>query len=128
MTKTIDQRVDEYIQIRDRISAMEKAHDEAVKPFKTVLEGLNGLLLQYLNNLGVESARTNSGTVYVTRKTSATVADPAVFWEFIKRTGQQELIDKRANKTAVSDFVTETGNPPPGVNFSVMQVVGVRRS
>jgi len=126
--KTIDQRVDQYVQIRDKIRDMEKAHDEAIKPYKDALEGLNGLLLNHLNSLGVESARTNSGTVYATRRTSASVADPNAFWDYILESKQYELIDKRANKTAVTDFVTVTGNPPPGVNFSVTQVVGVRRS
>jgi len=128
MSTTIDDRVDQYVKIRDKIREMEKTHEEIIKPYKEALEGLNSLLLQHLQTMGVESARTMSGTVYITPKTSASVADVSAFWDFIISNNAFELIDKRANKTAVSDFVREKGMAPPGVNYSVTHVVGVRRS
>jgi len=38
-----------------------------------------------------------------------------------------DLLDRKANVTAVSDFIEENNAPPPGVNFSTTYVVGVRR-
>jgi hypothetical protein len=124
---SIDTRVEQYVKIRDKIKDLEKIHDDTVKPYKDALEGLNALLLQHLQELGVESARTSSGTVYRSNKTSASVADPAAFFDFVLANKTFDLLDKRANKTAVSDYVKDNGTPPPGVNYTVSQVVGVRR-
>jgi hypothetical protein len=126
-TTSIDTRVEQYVKIRDKIRDLEKAHDDTIKPYKDALEGLNALLLQHLQELGVESARTSSGTVYRSNKTSASVADPAAFFDFVLANKTFDLLDKRANKTAVTDYVKDTGSPPPGVNYTVSQVVGVRR-
>jgi hypothetical protein len=91
---SIDTRVEQYVKIRDKIRDLEKAHDDAIKPYKDALEGLNALLLQHLQELGVESARTSSGTVYRSNKTSASVADPAAFFDFVLASKQFELLDK----------------------------------
>jgi len=38
------------------------------------------------------------------------------------------LLDRKANVTAVVDFIEENNAPPPGVNLNQVYVVGVRRS
>jgi hypothetical protein len=38
-----------------------------------------------------------------------------------------ELLDKRANVTAVKDYVKEHNTTPPGVNLSSITSIGVRR-
>jgi len=131
MTSTpvsIDARVDQYVQIRDKIRDMEKAHDEAIKPYKDVLEQLGSVLLDHLTTTGLESARTASGTVYRSERVSASIQDVSAFWGYVEGTQSWDLIDKRANKTAVTDYVKNNGTPPPGVNYNVSHVVGVRRA
>ena len=125
---TIDERVEQYVQIRDKIRELEKAHEEMIKPYKDALSGLNSILLQHLQKLGVESARTAAGTVYVTERTSASLADVTAFWDYVINTKEFDLIDKRANKTAVADYVKSNGIAPPGVNYAVTHLVGVRRA
>jgi hypothetical protein len=125
---SIDARVDQYVQIRDKIRDMEKAHDELIRPYKDALEQLGSLLLDHLNKTGLESARTASGTVYRSEKVSASVQDVSAFWGYVEGAKAWELIDKRANKTAVTDYVQANGAAPPGVNYNVSHVVGVRRA
>jgi hypothetical protein len=38
-----------------------------------------------------------------------------------------ELLDRRANVTAVKEFVKENKEQPPGCNLSAVETVGVRR-
>jgi hypothetical protein len=38
-----------------------------------------------------------------------------------------DLLDRKANVTAVKDHVKEKGALPPGVNLSAIETVGVRR-
>lgn len=127
-TTPIDKRVDQYIQLRDKIRDMEAKHKEQLKPYKEALDLLNAALVQHLNAIQAESVRTNYGTVYKTTKDSATISDSTAFWEHVLRTKDFDLIDKRANKTAVRDYIEDNGAPPPGVNYTQVSEVGVRRS
>jgi hypothetical protein len=117
----------QYIRLRAKIAEMEKAHSEVMKPYNEALEQLNGLLLQHLNTVGAESVRTGQGTVYVTKKKSATLADKKAFWDFVAATHNWDLVDYKANPTAVEDFLTEHKALPPGVNYTTTNVVGVRK-
>lgn len=123
----LEKRVGQYVALRDRISEIEDLHKAELKPYKDTLEGLGNSMLKHLNTLGIESARTNNGTVYKSAKVSASIADTEAFWNYVVSNKDWDMIDKRANKTAVSDYVSTNGGPPPGVNYAVMHVVGVRR-
>lgn len=125
---SIEKRVDQYVQIRDQIRDMEKKHEEAIKPYKDALEQLGSVLLDHLTRTGLESARTASGTVYRTERVSASIQDVSAFWGHVVASQAWDLIDKRANKTAVTDYVSVHGTAPPGVNYAVSHVVGVRRA
>ena len=127
-TVAIEKRVEQYVQLRDLIKEIEQRHKEELQPYKDGLEALNGSLLKHLNAIGAESVRTNHGTVYRTNKDSATIADPKAFWDYVVTSKEFELIDKRANKTAVRDYIDDNGAPPPGGNYTQVSVVGVRRS
>jgi hypothetical protein len=92
-----------------------------------MLDKLNAVLLEHLNVINGESVRTDTGTVYRTEKKSAGLADPDAFMRYVIGNEAWDLLDRKANVTAVSDFIEENNSPPPGVNFSTTYVVGVRR-
>jgi hypothetical protein len=123
----IDVRIKQYIQLRDKIKEVEAKHKEELKPYKQALETLSGVLLTHLQNIGGEGVRTQSGTVYVSEKKSASLADPAAFMDYVVSTERWDLLDRKANVTAVTDYISEFNAPPPGVNYSTMLTVGVRR-
>jgi len=120
-------RVEQYIELRDEISRLDDEHKEKMKPFRDLLEKLNGALLDHLNNINSESVRTDAGTVYKTEKTSATIADGDAFMGYVIENRDWDLLDRRANKTAVAAYIQEHGALPPGINFSTTYLVGVRR-
>lgn len=124
---TIEQRIEQYVRLRDTIKEKDDAHKEAMKPFRELLEGLNSVLLDYLNNIGVDSAATKMGTVYRTAKESASLEDADSFMRHVIGTESWELLERKANLTAVREFVAEHGALPPGVKLSSIQQVGVRR-
>lgn len=127
-TVDISKRVEQYIQLRDEIKRREDEHKEKMKPFKEALEKLNGILLDHLNVINGESVKTGSGTVYRTSKKSASLADPDAFMRFVIGNEAWDLLDRKANVTAIADFIEENQSAPPGVNFSTTFIVGVRRS
>ena len=127
MPVDISKRVAQYVQMRDLIKVKETEFKELMAPYKKALEDLNTVLLNHLNDIGGNSLNTDAGTVYRKEKKSAALADPAAFMDYVIANSAFDLIDRKANVTAVTAFVKENGSPPPGVNFSSYFDVGVRR-
>ena len=126
-TVDISKRVDQYVRLRDLIKEKEEAHKAEIKPYKEMLDKLNAVLLDHLNTINGESVRTDTGTVYRTEKKSAGLADPDAFMRYVIGNEAWDLLDRKANSTAVADFIEDNQAPPPGVNFTTTYVVGVRR-
>lgn len=124
----VDTIVSQYIQLRDALKAKEQRFKEEIAPALAYKEQLEAKLLQRLNEIGGDSVKTGSGTVYRTSRKSASIADGDLFRSFVIGEGAYDLVDWRANATAVADFISSHETPPPGVNFNVAYTVGVRRA
>lgn len=124
----ISKRVEQYVRLRDKIKALDDEHKLKMKPYKEALEKLNGSMLTHLMQIGAENVRTEHGTVYRNTKTSATLADPDAFMSFVVENEAWDLMDRKANVTAVRDYLAENNALPPGVNFNQTVEVGVRRA
>lgn len=124
----IHKRVEQYVKLRDMIKARDDEHKKEMKPLKDTLEQLNGVLLQHVISVGGNSVATDAGTVYRTEKKSASLADADAFMNFVVANKAFDLLDRKANVTAVESFIEENNAPPPGVNFSSTFIVGVRRA
>lgn len=125
---TIDALVEQMVKTRDRLKEADDAHKEKTKVARDYKERLEAALLAKLNEVGGESVKTAHGTVYRTTRRSATIADGAVFREFVIGNEAFDLVDWKANANAVDDFIKNEGTPPPGVNYSTAYTVGVRRA
>lgn len=124
----IAKRVEQFVKLRDKIKEIKERHKTELQPFNATLEQLNALLLAHLNQVNGNSVATDAGTVYRTEKKSASLADAEAFMNYVIATQAWDLVDRKANVTAVEDFINSNHTPPPGVNYSSTHVVGVRRS
>src|SRR5690349_15143566 len=97
--------VDKFVQLRDKIKELDDAHKEAMKPYREMLEQLGNMLLAHLNNTGAEKIGTGAGTVYRTEKRSATIADKTAFWTYVVTHADWDMLDYKANATAVHEYV-----------------------
>jgi len=109
------------------IKIKETEFKEAIGPYKKALDDMNALLLNHLNEIGANNVNTDAGTVYRTEKKAASLADPKAFMDYVITNKAWDLMDRKANTTAVAEFMKEHQTLPPGVNFSSAFVVGVRR-
>jgi hypothetical protein len=125
---TVAKRVEQYVKVRDRIQAMNKAHEETIKPLVEVQNMLTGWMQNFLEQAGADNIKTEHGTCYATTRYTASLADPEAFMQFVKATNSFDLLDRKANVTAVKDYVAEKGGLPPGVNMSAIKTIGVRRA
>lgn len=127
MALSLDEMTLKYIQLRDIIAEEDKKHKEAMAPKREVLDQLNAALTGKIQSLGVQSVASEHGTVYLTAKKSASIADGELFWKYVVEHEFWDLVDKRANSTAVEAYIDQYKKLPPGVNFNTHVVVGVRR-
>lgn len=125
---TIDTRVEQFIAVRDKLKVMDEEHEAKRKPLLELREALSGWLMEFLDQNNLENAKTKHGTVHTTTRSSASVADAQAFMDYIIQSERFDLIDRRANATAVKDYVKTEGHLPPGVNFTSVKTVGVRRA
>lgn len=124
----IDALVEQYVKVRDHIAVLDEAHKAKVAPFKEVMDKIEQTLLAYFNETGQDSARTPAGTAYRQRATSATVGDRPQFLEYVRENNLWELVDARAAKKNIEEYIDEHGSAPPGINFSASYKVNFRRS
>ena len=75
-----EQLVKVYIQLRDRRSARKRAYEMEDEDDKSKQEKIEGILLHRFQEDGIESCKTSSGTAYKSVRTSASVADPDLFF------------------------------------------------
>ena len=120
--------IEEYIVLRDAKKQADETYAEFIKThYSTRMDELEGILLDTLNRLGVDSLAGQSGTVYKKLSTSVTVADGREFRRHIIGAEDWDLLDWRANKTAINDRIDQGQELPPGVNRTTFYSVGIRR-
>lgn len=126
----IDQMIDKYLQLRDKKAEMETAHKGAIAPINQALDKIEAFILSEMQTNGSTSLSVKGvGTAYQSQRTSITVAE----WDSYKTwISQQEdpyrYVDRKANKTAVEEYIAEHQDLPPGLNLRRELTVNVRRA
>jgi hypothetical protein len=124
----LEKRTQQYVMLRDKIKVLTDEFKQTLKPYQDALEQLENVMLAALNEQNVQSIKTNAGTFYKTIQASATIADSDQFTRFVIGSEAWDLVDWRANKSAVQALVDASGAAPPGVNYSTHIKVNVRRA
>jgi hypothetical protein len=127
-TPAVDEIVARYIALRDKKAEIKAKYDAEVEAIDAAMSRVENYLLKLMTELGVESIRTSAGTPYVSRRTSATVADWEVFLDWVRSNGEWSMLERRANKTVVQSWREEHNDLPPGLNWREERVVNVNRS
>lgn len=123
----VEKRVAQFVAVRDQLREMKEAYEAKCKPLEEVKNLLSGWMLDHLEKSGAQSIKTAQGTCYSSSKSTASLADPKAFMDYVVEHGAFELLDRRANSKAVKAFIEENKQLPPGCNFHTIKTVGVRR-
>lgn len=126
-TVKINEVVRGYVALRDKKNEIKKRHAEELRPINEKMEVIEGWLQRDLMTRGVQSEKTDSGTAYLSTVVTATVRDRDEYLKFVKEKEMWDLIENRVSKSVVSDYLEETGEIIPGVNYEKTQVVRIRR-
>lgn len=126
----LDELVANYIKLRDKKSQLKKQYDERVAKVDAVMDKMEAIILKTFQDSGIDSARTDAGTAYISTRTSATVGSREELFQWIQEDFEERSIflENRVSKVAVEQFKAANDDLPPGVNFRSELVVGVRRA
>lgn len=127
-TVTVDSIVKKYIELRDSCEQKANALKKELEPLQAAMKGIETYLMALATQTGQTKFGTEHGTAFITTKTGCNVADWNATLDYIKTSDAWHLLNKAVNKTAVGEIVEATGTPPPGVNWTVMKEIQIRRS
>lgn len=119
--------VTKYIQLRDKKFELKAEYDKKVAKIDSIMDKVEGRLIEYFNETGLESVRTDAGTAYKTTRVSATVADWDTLLSHILTSENYQLLEHRVSKTAVTEFKEANNDLPPGVNWREEVTVNIKR-
>ena len=126
----LDELVANYIKLRDKKSLLKKQYDEKVAKVDAVMDKMEAIILKTFQDSGIDSARTDAGTAYISTRTSATVASREELFQWIQEDFEERSIflENRVSKVAVEQYKAANDDLPPGINFRSEVTVGVRRA
>ena len=126
----LDELVANYIKLRDKKSQLKKQYDERVAKVDAVMDKMEAIILKTFQDSGIDSARTDAGTAYISTRTSATVSSREEFLSWVLQDPDERSIflENRVSKVAVEQFKAANDDLPPGINFRSEVTVGVRRA
>jgi len=124
---TVDEVVKGYIKLRDKKNQMKKDQGDELRPITEKMTLLENWLLRDLQTRKVESQKTAEGTAFISTMAAATVKDRDAFFDFVRENNMWDLLENRVSKSVVRDYLEDTGEVVPGVNYQETQVVRIRR-
>lgn len=124
----LEKMIDSFIKLRDKKEELIEKHKAELKQYNDAMVELEGYLRGHLKSQKLNSISCGAGTAFIQRTRSATVADTAIFREFVISNSNFDLADFRPKKDAVEGYIEEhNGEGVPGVNFSTRDIVLVQR-
>lgn len=126
-TLDINAVVLKYRQVRAKKEEIAERHKEELKPYNEALDKLEAAALQFLHSTGQQSANTMSGTCYINTRRSVTVEDAAAYRAWCLEHQRDDLMEVRAAKKAVEDYIEANATVPPGIKLSSDITVNFRK-
>jgi hypothetical protein len=123
----IDVIVEKYIQLRDKKTQLTADLKAKTEQIDEAMDKCERFIMTHLNANGLDSCGSAAGTAYKASVTSATVADWNQLLAYVRENNMWNMLDRRVNKTAVTEFKDANDDLPPGINWREETVVRIRR-
>lgn len=126
-TLTVDTVVRTYVALR---AEKERINNEAKETIKTIddqMKKLEAWLQNKMNDDGVNSFATDSGTAYKSTVEQASVTDMDAFLDYVRNNDAYHLLEKRVSKTGVRALLDEGQPLPDGVNWYTSAAIHIRK-
>jgi len=124
MLEDVEVKAARYIKLRDFKETIMK---ERMARIDAEMEKLEGEMMTFLNETGQESAKTKSGTFSKRMSTSVRMADRDVFIPWVIANNLTMFLTSHINKAAVTEYLEEHKELPPGVDVTRIVSISVLR-
>jgi hypothetical protein len=124
----LSELIEKYHEIKEELSFLEAERTELEKPYVQALQTIENECLARLQAQGLQNAKTPAGTAYLATQTRVSVRDKGEFFRYMQGSGDYSMLDIRALKEPVKEFVKENGANPPGVEVSHWVECNIRKS
>jgi hypothetical protein len=127
MTVKVDAAIAVYLKLREQKAQIEKAAKAEVEKLERDMDKLTSWLKIQADETGVASFKTPAGTAFLKATDYASVADWDAVVKFVKENDAYDMLTKGVSKVAIREYMNETKELPPGVNFGTKIEVQVRK-
>lgn len=107
--------VAKYIALRDEAEAIAERHKAELEGVKEKMKALESYFQEDMHASNASSLKYATGTVIRTSKTAYTIVDRSAFFDWVRETGNDDLLDRRVLQSATNKWVEENKETPPGV-------------
>lgn len=112
----LERRITQLRALRAKMDELERAHTEFMSPYEQAKKKLEGALMQWLLERKIKTANTKAGNITWVENTTYPIEDKLAFRGFVIETQEWDMLDWKANKTVVDDYIkTNNGEIPPGL-------------
>ena len=118
----MNQLIEYYVALRDRKKEIQTKHKEELEPIDAGLMKLEATMQAKLNELGVEKAGGDAGTVFTKTNVSVNVEDWDSVLDYVKSNEAYDVLERRVSKAAA----LERGDVP-GLRTTQVKTIQVRR-
>jgi hypothetical protein len=122
----VAKRTAQYLAIKAKLKEMDDENEKKKKPLQQIKELLEGYFEQVLTQTGVKTLVSKTGTIHWNKRHTCPLTDPQAFMDFVVKYNQFDLLDRRANATAVRAYCKEHGVIPPGADPKTIRTIGAR--
>jgi len=111
--------------LKAKINTIKEKQKEELAPYNAALEKLENYLLDALNKTKQDNASTPAGGCHKIHRISVSLENPEEFKRHVIGAEAWDLLDWKANVTAVDDYLLANAHLPPGVKRSEMLDIGL---
>lgn len=122
--------IEKYIEIRDCLNTERKKWKELEDHMKSDLGKIEAAILRFQDNIGTESISSKLGTAFRTKKEYYQMGDWNTFLDFILKTKNYQMLEKRVAKKATKEVLESNKDLAPeriGVRYSSEYTIQIRR-
>lgn len=116
------------LELRDQRAQLKKEYEEKDRVLRKKYERGENWLLQHMQETGHEKFTAGGATVYTSMNTRTSIPDWNAFCDYVRETGQVDLLQKRLSSTNLKELMKDNPTPPPGVAVEEVVSVNIRRS
>lgn len=122
----MNEMIGRFVHLRDKKAEVTAKAKELVRKLEEQMADIEAEVLKNMGD-GIESIRTEAGTVYKSTKRSTTVSGWDNFLPWIQQTENWHMLTRAANKTAVLEYLDEHEELPPGINLYSELTININR-